>query len=296
MGGVVARFEDGWPTTEAREFDCDIIAVSGGFQPASSLLQQAGCGIGYDATLDESVPRELPSTVYAAGEVTGIHDLGASVLQGRLAGLEAVESLGRASSAGDSGDVRRELDAAEAGYRSTVSAGSPPVELGHGAKQFVCFCEDVTARDLAQAVDEGFEDIQTLKRYSTTTMGPCQGKMCQKAFTGICALRTGRSIGETGGITSRPPVQPVPLSALAGPSHMPMKRTSLDRKHRELGARMVELGPWQRPYSYGAPQDECLAVRQRVGIIDVSTLGSSMSGGVTPLRCWTRCIPTTSPI
>ena len=273
VGGVVARFEDGQPTTEAREFDCDIIAMSGGFQPASSLLQQAGCGMSYDASLDESVPRDLPSTVYAAGEVTGIHDLGASVLQGRLAGLEAVESLGRASSAGDSGDVRREVDAAEAEYRSKVSAASPPVEFGHGAKQFVCFCEDVTARDLAQAVDEGFEDIQTLKRYSTTTMGPCQGKMCQKAFTGICARRTGRSIGETGGITSRPPVQPVPLSALAGPAHMPMKRTPLDRKHRELGARMVELGPWQRPYSYGVPQDECLAVRQRVGIIDVSTLG-----------------------
>jgi sarcosine oxidase subunit alpha len=36
---------------------------------------------------------------------------------------------------------------------------------------------------------------------------------------------------------------------------------------------MVESGPWQRPHSYGSVHDEAIAVRQRVGIIDVSTLG-----------------------
>jgi sarcosine oxidase subunit alpha len=36
---------------------------------------------------------------------------------------------------------------------------------------------------------------------------------------------------------------------------------------------MVELGPWWRAHNYGSPQDEALAVRERVGIIDVSTLG-----------------------
>ena len=272
-GGVAVRFEDGRPATESREFDCDLIAVSGGFQPAGSLLHQAGAGTSYDAALNESVPADLPSTVYAAGEVTGLHDLRTATLQGKLAGLEAVESMGRTSSDGDATTVRADLDAVEADYRSRANGASAPVELKHGAKQFVCFCEDVTARDIAHAVDEGFDDIQTLKRYTTATMGPCQGKMCAKAFAGICTQRTDRSLDETGATTSRPPVQPVPLGALAGPSHMPLKRTSLDRKHKELGARMVDLGPWQRPYSYGSPQDECLAVRERVGIIDVGTLG-----------------------
>ena len=131
----------------------------------------------------------------------------------------------------------------------------------------------MTAKDIADAVDEGFDDIQMLKRYSTAAMGPCQGKMCLKTLVGLCAQRTGRAVGETGVTTARPPLHPVPLAALAGPSHMPMKRTPMDRNHRELGAAMVELGPWQRAHSYGSPQDECLAVRRRVGIIDVSSLG-----------------------
>jgi sarcosine oxidase subunit alpha len=36
---------------------------------------------------------------------------------------------------------------------------------------------------------------------------------------------------------------------------------------------MVESGPWLRPHSYGTSADECTAVRERVGIIDVGTLG-----------------------
>ena len=54
---------------------------------------------------------------------------------------------------------------------------------------------------------------------------------------------------------------------------MPVKRTPLDNKHMELNAKIVDLGPWRRPYSYTTPQEECKAVREGVGIIDVSTLG-----------------------
>ena len=271
VGGVVARLEGGRPTTDEREFDCDMISVSGGFQEANALLQQAGGKNG----ASEAVPKQLPSTVYAAGEVTGVHDVRVSMLQGRSAGLEAGAGFGKrkAGSSATNGTLKSELETAEAAYKDQSTPAQPTVVSSQGAKRFVCFCEDVTVKDIAKAIDEGFDDIETLKRYSTVTMGPCQGKMCRKAFSAISAEHTEHRNGQTGVTTLRPPVQPVPLGALAGPSHMPIKRTSIDRKHREAGARMMELGPWQRPHSYGSPQDECIAVRQRVGMIDVSTLG-----------------------
>ena len=263
---IVARLTDGRPTAEERRFDCDLICMSGGSQPSSSLLYQAGAEIGHDEALGEPVPRQLPSDVYAAGDVTGVHDLAASVLQGRLSGMRASGSDARADQMG------RNLEAIEERYRSNVvPASSVPPAVGH--RRFVCVCEDVTESDVVQAIDEGFNDIQTLKRYSTVTMGPCQGKMCHRAFVQAAARHTGRTIDETGATTARPPVQPVPLGALAGPSHMPIKRTPLHRKHEELGATIVDLGPWRRPYSYFSPQKECQVVRERVGIIDVSTLG-----------------------
>ena len=252
-----------------RRIKCDLVCLSGGFQPANALLQHARASLDYDESSDEGIPQLLPAGVFAAGEVTGVHDLATSLQQGRLAGLEASSLISGNES------VQSEIDQVKQQLADIESVDSPSAIPTNnlGKKNFVCFCEDVTTKDIAQAVEEGFDDIQLLKRYSTATMGPCQGKMCLKALIGLCAQSTGKTIGETGGTTARPPVQPVPLAALAGPSHMPVKRTPMDRNHRDLGASMVDLGPWQRAHSYGSPQEECLAVRQRVGIIDVTTLG-----------------------
>ena len=118
----------------------------------------------------------------------------------------------------------------------------------------------MTARDITTGVDEGFEDIQTLKRYSTVTMGPCQGKMCHKTFVDIAAKHSGQSVADLGSTTSRPPVKPVSLGTLAGPIHRPTKLTPMDRKHKELGAEMIDSNVWQRPRLYGSAQEEAHAV------------------------------------
>ena len=256
---------------------CDLVCMAGGFQPANALLQQSGGSLEYDVNSGEGLPKILPNGVQVAGGVTGVHDLPSSLFQGKIAGLEAVRLLTGGGSLqslidqakGQLATINGEL---EANPESLVLANGPGAD-SREKKNFVCFCEDVTVKDISQAVEEGFDDIQILKRYSTTTMGPCQGKMCLKSLTGLCAQYTGRTISDTGGTTARPPVQPVPLAALAGPSHMPVKRTPMDQNHRDLGSSMVDLGPWQRVHSYGSPQEECLAVRQRVGIIDVTSLG-----------------------
>ena len=258
-------------------FKCDLVCMATGFDPFASLLFQAGCKFSYDETLRESVPSKLPADVYAAGEVTGIYSPQISIVQGKIAGLEAAYDLLDASEksavAEEIEALKGDLQARESAYRSRLEATPYLFQGSTSDKTFVCLCEDVTEKDLKNAITEGFDDMQTLKRYSTLSMGPCQGKMCLKACVSLAAQQTSRTMDETGSTTSRPPVFPVSMSALAGPGHMPIKLTPLDKKHRELGARMMDVGPWKRPYAYGDPQEECLAVRNRVGIIDVSTLG-----------------------
>ena len=259
-----------------RRIACDLLCVSTGTQPATALLRQAGCSVAYDDGLGEHVPGEKPPGVFAAGDVTGVQDLRAALLQGRLKGMEATSCLeGPGSDDVRSGlpAVRGQLEEVVSGYRSRLKVPSSTSDGHRSRKSFVCICEDVTDKDLRDAVREGFDDIQTLKRYSTFSMGPCQGKMCQAAAVAIAARETGRSIQETGSITGRPPVQPVSLGALAGPSHMPIRLTPMHQLHLRSGARMMEVGLWSRPHSYGPVEDEYRAVRERVGIIDVSTLG-----------------------
>jgi sarcosine oxidase subunit alpha len=154
--------------------------------------------------------------------------------------------------------------------------------LPSSKRAFVCFCSDVSSKDLCDGVAEGFDHIETLKRYTTATMGPCQGRMCQLSTIGVCSQETGRSIANTGVTTSRPPNPGVTLGALAGPRHHPIRRTPMHYTHEKLGAVWMDMGDWKRPRYYRtqatANEAECVsseyrAVREGVGLIDVSTLG-----------------------
>jgi sarcosine oxidase subunit alpha len=163
--------------------------------------------------------------------------------------------------------------AAGVSHDSTPERGAVPNRVEKG-KRFICFCEDVTDKDLAQAVAEGFDNIETLKRYSTVNMGPCQGKMCGLNAVEACARLTGQDINTVGVTTSRPPLVPVDLCVLAADRlHHPVRRTPLHHWHEAAGARWLDAGQWKRPESYGNPQAEVRAVRTTAGLIDVGTLG-----------------------
>jgi sarcosine oxidase subunit alpha len=104
-------------------------------------------------------------------------------------------------------------------------------------------------------------------------MGPCQGKMCGRLAVEFCARATGRDSNAVGATTSRPPVIPVELGVLAAGAHHPVRRTPLHHWHQAAGATWTDAGQWKRPEHYGEPLAEARAVRNGVGLIDVSTLG-----------------------
>jgi sarcosine oxidase subunit alpha len=156
----------------------------------------------------------------------------------------------------------------------------PAPVLGEGKGCFVCYCEDQSVKDLKYAIAEGFDSIELSKRYTTVTMGPCQGKLCHTNSVRVYARekRTDeRTIGHT---TSRPPWSPIPMGLLAGRPHEPARRSSMHHRHKDLGARIFWTGPWRRPHSYtNDSKTEAQAVHESVGLIDVSTLGKILVKG-----------------
>ncbi len=159
-------------------------------------------------------------------------------------------------------------------------------------KCFVCVCEDVTTKDVARAIAEGFDSIELSKRYTTVTMGPCQGKLCQLPSIRLYARSTGVDEAAVGTTTARPPWAPVELGLLAGRHHEPARRTSMHFRHEEAGATMMWAGPWKRPYAYGErPEDEVRAVHESLGVIDVSTLGKLLVEGPQAVELLERLYP-----
>ena len=154
-----------------------------------------------------------------------------------------------------------------------------PAYGGYG-KCFVCICEDVTTKDVKRAIAEGFDSIELAKRYTTVTMGPCQGKLCQLPSIKLYAHQVNAYEAELGTTTARPPWAPVEMGLLAGRNHETARRTSLHFRHEEAGARMMWAGPWKRAYAYGDhPEREVQAVHESLGVIDVSTLGKLLVEG-----------------
>jgi sarcosine oxidase subunit alpha len=157
----------------------------------------------------------------------------------------------------------------------------PEPVLGHrGDKCFVCFCEDQTTKDLKYAIAEGFDSIELSKRYTTVTMGPCQGRLCHVPSIRVHAKQNGVDENTIGTTTARPPATPISLGLLAGRPQEPVKRTSLHHRHEDLGGRMMWTGAWKRPHSYGDdPAEEAQHVHRALGLIDVSTLGKLLVAG-----------------
>ncbi len=294
--------------------EADLLVVSGGDAPAVALASQAGVRTAYDPRTGVVGLGEPPPGIGAAGSVCGNADAPQS---GRLAGLRAAHALGLgdADSHQDEALLAAALSAEPVApplgspAPSAPRAGAPAVgagpasvsslngagavfaaavpldavaplpPAGAGGRVVVCTCEDVTTKELSQAVWEGFDSIELAKRYSTVTMGPCQGRMCQLQCIRLVADATGRPPEEIGSTTSRPPWATVPLGVLAGRPFEPAKRTALHERHRALHAHVRWAGDWRRAYDYGDAAAEARHVGEHVGVIDVSTLGKLLVRG-----------------
>ncbi len=138
---------------------------------------------------------------------------------------------------------------------------------------FVDFSEDVSSKDLFTAVAEGYNSSELAKRYTTATMGPLQGKLETINAVAAIAEANGATIHETGTTVWRPPYAPTTLGALAGRSLEPTRYSPMHDWHVAHGARPLVAGAWIRPDHYGDPEAEVRAVRERVGIIDVTPIG-----------------------
>ncbi len=79
----------------------------------------------------------------------------------------------------------------------------------------ICRCEDITLKDVVDAIRNGITDMESLKRKLQFGTGPCQGKTCIPLVEKILARELGKKVGESGRITSRPPESPVPFGIFA---------------------------------------------------------------------------------
>jgi sarcosine oxidase subunit alpha len=229
--------------------DCDVVALSAAFTPQENLLRQT----------------VSTDPIWAAGDVISPGPVDDVVRAAREVGAQAA------------GGQRIELPA----FGATTKAC--------GTDGYVCICYDVTVAEVERSVKEGFRSTELLKRYTTATMGACQGRLCHGQLRELAGrFSPGGDPIVAGPTTARPPARPLRMEeAVAGNRHHLERRTALHDVHLGLGARFLWAGQWKRVEHYGKPNEadltaihrEYKAVREGVGMIDVGTLGKFTVAG-----------------
>jgi sarcosine oxidase subunit alpha len=265
-----------------RHLKCDLLLMSGGWNPAVHLFSQSRGKLEFDPSRACFVPGESVQAERSAGACNGTFNLAFCLSEGREAGKAA---------------------AAAAGFRSKSSSSSPKAESspetpiravwrmppkdprGLYNKHFVDFQNDVTAADVDLAYREGYRSVEHLKRYTTMGMGTDQGKTSNINALAILAEISNADIPTVGTTTFRPPYTPATFGALAGRDvgelADPVRMTPMHQWHVAQGARFEDVGQWKRPWYYPKRDEnmedalarECKAARNAVGILDASTLG-----------------------
>lgn len=276
---------------------CEVVAVSGGWNPTVHLHSQSRGKLDFDETIQSFVPRALApdDDVWAinphvsAGACNGELDTEACFSEGITAGTKAAIASGVAvseSAAIDVPEVKMATGDAVCQVQNMIWTVPTEHEIGCGPrKHFHDLQNDVTVADIHLAAREGYESVEHLKRYTTTGMGTDQGKTSNVNALAVMAELRNSTIPDIGVTTFRPPYTPVTFGTVAGQYtndlFLQERTTPMHIWHAENGAVFEDVGDWKRPWYFPengetmhqAVQRESRQVRESVGMVDASTLG-----------------------
>jgi NADPH-dependent 2,4-dienoyl-CoA reductase/sulfur reductase-like enzyme len=202
----------------------DLLLLHQGVVPNVNLAMAAGIEHRWDElqlcwspVLDQNGNSSIAG-IAIAGDGAGIGGAGAAVFRGRIAAHAAVEALAPAAAAklAPMAMLRTALVQAERGraFLDTLFRPAPQFRIPSG-DTIVCRCEEVSAKDILDAVAIGATGPNQLKAYRRTGMGPCQGRLCGLTVTELMAEARGKSPQEIGYYRLRAPVKPITLAELA---------------------------------------------------------------------------------
>ena len=261
--------------------DCDLLGVSGGWNPIANLYSQSRSLLRYDDELATFVPGKAVQNCRCIGAAAGQFTL-QQVLQNSADQVSTVlDKLGINTSEA----ITLPVTANEPDY-DIEALWHVEVDAKLASKSFIDIQNDVTLSDVHLAIREGFSSVEHVKRYTTAGMGIDQGKIGNYNVIGAIANQCGVTIDQIGTTTFRSPYVPIEFGAMIGTReqsvYLPYRHTPITQWNKDNGATLYEAGArWRRPGYYPRPDEtfqqsvnrESLAVRNKVAVYDGAPLG-----------------------
>ena len=295
LGG--AKSVKGVELADGTKLGCDLLITATGWTAPTSLLNMSGDRPVYD----ESVARFFPSVpignVLTTGGLAGDGTLEQLVehagVTGRLAAARArsVDHRLQAATA-RAQPVQGEEPGWPVDTRPALPRHAHPALFRSTTHGVVDFSEDVSSKDMVGAAAEGYDSVELLKRYTTATMGPSQGKLETVNTVAVLAEAREQTIAEVGTTVWRPPYAPITLGGLGGRMFEPVRVSSIQPWHKVNGATFMLAGQWIRPDHYGIRRARC-SIRGATSASWMSPRSaSSTCADPTYRSCSATCTPT----
>ena len=225
---VVAKVDRDWRVVPGSERTIEVDSVLSGYglESSTELSRLIGCRHSFDRDRggwlpdkDEMMRTTLPG-VYAAGDGSGVGGAPHAMAEGRIAGIMLARELGTISDA-EAAAAAAPSRARLARLKRFVRTLNAAYRIGPGLfelatpETLVCRCEERTAGDLDNVLADGVADPNIVRALSRIGMGRCQGRNCASHVTATIARRSNIPADRIPWLSSRPPVRPVSVAALA---------------------------------------------------------------------------------
>ena len=275
--------------------DCDSVLMSGGWSSSIHLWSHCGGKLIWDDNLDTFLPDVTRPPIDENGEafVLASGSAAGSFWPSKISQdvMSKVKIILKKFQIGK--QKTNKISIQETSYGDGASIYFTPEGAGEKLKSkcFVDFQNDVKLSDLRLAMQEGYESVEHLKRYTTLGMATDQGKLSNINGLKYLADLLGKEIDQVGTTTFRPPYTPISLASIAGEARKnlfkPVRRTPLHAWHKSNGAVWEPVGDWKRAYAYPKANEtveqavfrEVSNTRTALGVLDASTLGKIIVNG-----------------
>ena len=166
-GLVAAPLDD-----SAREqyYPCDLICVSGGWNPTLHLQSQSGAKPVYSERIAGFIPGESVQAEITAGATSGNFNTSECLTDGIEAGCRAARLCGY-----EPVPQQKPIAGLEIDYSIEALWELPSDD--RNKRSFLDYQDDVTSADIKLALRENYASVELVKRYTTAGMGIDQGKV-----------------------------------------------------------------------------------------------------------------------
>jgi NADPH-dependent 2,4-dienoyl-CoA reductase/sulfur reductase-like enzyme len=202
-----------------KTLDCDAVAFAHALRSETQLADLLGCAFNWSHLNRAWLPsrdtagRSSVDGVYLAGDGAGIMGADAAEMAGELAALTLLSDTGHQVDVARSTALKHKLDAIQRFRQGLETAFPFPHDWAANAPDSltICRCEEVSAGEIRQTVEQGHWEINRVKAMCRVGMGRCQGRMCAMAATEIVAHASGRDVASVGRLRGQAPIKPIPF-------------------------------------------------------------------------------------